>query len=54
MLKHKFKRGDQVIDLSGFKGTVVDVIEHEGSHWYDVRLPGGVGVRFENELRRGN
>lgn len=47
-----FKRGDRVRDLSGFEGTIVNVTHYEGSVWYDVRLPGGVGVRFPYELER--
>jgi preprotein translocase subunit YajC len=45
-----FKRGDRVVDRGGYEGTVVGVTHHNGSVWYDVRLPGGVGVRFPYEL----
>jgi len=46
----KFKIGDKVVDRDGFPGTVVKVTEWRGSHWYDVRLPGGVAVRYERDL----
>lgn len=50
----KFKLTDRVVDRDGFKGTVVNVTEWEGSVWYDVRLPGGVAVRYDSDLAMQN
>jgi hypothetical protein len=47
----KFEVGHQVVDLDGFRGTIVKVTEWEGRVWYDVKLPGGVGVRFDSDLK---
>lgn len=44
-----FKRGDKVIDRSGYSGTVVAITEWEGSCWYDVRFFSG--VRYDSDLR---
>lgn len=46
-----FKRGDKVIDRSGYSGTVVAITEWEGSCWYDVRFFSGVAVRYDSDLR---
>lgn len=47
----KFKLTDRVVDRGGYEGTLVLVTEWEGSVWYDVRLPGGVAVRYDSDLR---
>lgn len=46
-----FKVGDRVVDRDGFEGVVSEVVHWNGSHWYDVRLPGGLAVRYDNDLR---
>jgi len=46
----QFQTSDRVIDRSGFRGTVVNVTELEGSVWYDVRFDRGVAVRYDADL----
>lgn len=42
--------GTKVVDRDGFKGTIRNITYHSGSFWYDVALPGGVAVRFADDL----
>lgn len=47
----KFQYGQRVVDRDGFVGTIVGITAYEGAYWYDVRLPGGVAVRYDADLR---
>lgn len=47
----RFKIGDRVVDRSGFEGTIREITFYNGGHWYDVRLPGGVAVRYDDDLK---
>jgi hypothetical protein len=47
-----FKRGDRVIDKSGYRGNVADVTVWRGDRWYSVRFDGGLAVRFDSDLER--
>lgn len=47
----KFSAGQTVVDRDGFKGRVVNITNHAGSVWYDVRFDGGVAVRYDSDLR---
>ena len=48
----KFKVGDLVEtnDAAKYQGIIYNVVHHKGGHWYEVRLPGGIAVRHDNEL----
>lgn len=46
----QFKRGDKVIDRSGFTGSITNVTIWEGSVWYDVRFDRGEAVRYDEDL----
>jgi hypothetical protein len=45
----KFKKGDKVITSCGYEGVVVACLDY--CNGYEVRLPGGVAVRFEYDLK---
>ena len=49
----KFKVGDYVVDRGGYAGRIVSVTFYQNSIWYDVRMSGGVGIRFESDLFPG-
>lgn len=42
--------GTRVRDKDGYEGTIVRITHFDGSFWYDVRLSGGVAVRYPTDL----
>jgi hypothetical protein len=49
-MKTQFKQGDRVVTTDGFEGCVVRRLEYCYDS-YEVRLPGGYGVRPGSELK---
>jgi hypothetical protein len=47
----RFQVGDRVIDRDGFPGVIREITHFDGGHWYDVRLSGGLAVRYESDLK---
>ena len=50
--KPKFQIGARIVtfDEGRYPGTIMAIRWHDGNYWYEVRLPGGMAVRYEGDF----